>query len=132
MTLHNAEEALFIPHTLPQLAERLPPGLASALPTAGQVHVALAVLTAVPWLVWVLGVRRRDTRPAVAFLLVLQFLMLVNVAWHAAAAVALRGYSPGLATALVLNLPFSIYLLRRARAERWISAAAPRRPASTL
>ncbi|HEX8242934.1 MAG TPA: hypothetical protein VF541_05550, partial [Longimicrobium sp.] len=34
--------------------------------------------------------------------------------------VFLRGYAPGVATALALNLPFSIHLLRRAYRERWI------------
>lgn len=47
--------------------------------------------------------------------------MLVNVVSHVGSAVFLRGYAPGLATALALNLPFSIYLLRRAIAERWVS-----------
>ena len=47
--------------------------------------------------------------------------MLVNVASHVGSAIFLRGYAPGLATALALNLPFSIYLLRRAWHERWIA-----------
>jgi hypothetical protein len=124
MTLHNAEEALFFPRMLPQVVARLPASLAGALPTAEQMHVALAVGTVVPWLVWLLGVRRRETRLGVRLLLLLQFLMLINVGWHAAAAVVLGGYTPGLATALAFNLPFSIYLLRRAMRERWWSASA--------
>jgi len=119
MTLHNAEEALFIPRALPVIAGRLPASLAGALPAAEQMHVALAVVTVVPWLVWLLGVRRRETRLGARLLLLLQCLMLVNVGWHAAAAVVLGGYTPGLATALAFNLPFSIYLLRRAAVERW-------------
>ena len=34
------------------------------------------------------------------------------------------GYAPGLVTALVLNLPFSLYLLRRAIREQWLSRPA--------
>jgi hypothetical protein len=32
-----------------------------------------------------------------------------------------NGYAPGLLTALLINLPFSLYLLRRATRERWVS-----------
>ncbi|MFL5381186.1 MAG: HXXEE domain-containing protein [Longimicrobiaceae bacterium] len=121
MTLHNAEEALFIPRTLPEIATRLPASLAGALPSAQQMHVALAVATVVPWLVWLLG---RESRVGTRLLLLLQCVVLVNVAWHVAAAVMLGGYAPGLATALALNLPFSIYLLRRAVSEQWVTRRA--------
>ena len=118
LTLHNAEEALTIPRALPAVVARVPAGLAAALPTAEQMHVALVVATVVPWLVWLLG---RQSRLGVRLLLLLQCIVLVNVAWHVAAAVALGGYAPGLATALALNLPFSIYLLRRAVRDAWIT-----------
>jgi hypothetical protein len=124
LTEHNTEEALFIPRALPVIAGRLPSSLAAALPTAEQMHVALAVATVVPWLVWLLGTARRETRIGMRLLLLLQCLMLVNAGWHVAAALMLGGYAPGLATALVLNLPFSLYLLRRAVAERWVTRRA--------
>jgi hypothetical protein len=124
LTLHNAEEAAFVPRALAIAAARMPRSL---IPTAEQMYVALAVVTVVPWLVWLLGVRRRETRLGVRLLLLLQCVMLVNVVWHVAAAIVLGGYTPGLATALAFNLPFSIYLLRRAVKERWLSASAPAR-----
>ena len=44
--------------------------------------------------------------------------MLLNVLAHLLSATMLtRGYAPGLATALLVNLPFSLYLFRRARRE---------------
>ena len=50
--------------------------------------------------------------------------MLLNVATHISAAVfVLRGYSPGLVTALALNLPYSLHVLSRAVRERWLSRA---------
>jgi len=36
---------------------------------------------------------------------------------HVPAAVALGGYAPGVATAVLINLPFSIYFLRRSLGE---------------
>ena len=122
LTLHNAEEALFVPTSLRTAADRLPATLAAVLPTPETMYVALAVVTVVPWLVWLLGAARRETRPGTRLLLLFQCVMLVNVGWHVAAAVVLGGYAPGLATALAFNLPFSIYLLRRALKERWLSA----------
>ena len=122
LTLHNAEEALFVPRALGEVAKRLPPAFAGALPTAEQMYVALAVATVIPWLVWLPGAARRETRLGTRLLLLLQCVMLVNAGWHVAAAVVLGGYAPGLATALAFNLPFSIYLLRRALKERWLSA----------
>ncbi|HKP74363.1 MAG TPA: HXXEE domain-containing protein [Longimicrobiaceae bacterium] len=118
LTLHNAEEALTIPGALPAIAARVPAQLAAALPTAEQMRVALVVATVVPWLVWLLG---RRSRLGLRLLLLLQCVVLVNVAWHVAAAVALGSYAPGLVTALALNLPFSIYLLRRALGEGWMT-----------
>jgi hypothetical protein len=59
--------------------------------------------------------------PAWGLLLLLQSVMLVNVVSHVGSALFLRGYAPGLVTALALDLPFSIYILRRAIGDGWIS-----------
>lgn len=122
ITVHNAEEALAMPAALGVLSTRLPAQLASIIPTYSQFLAALAIVTVLPWLIWLLGIARRETRSGIILLLLLvQMVMLVNVASHVAAAVFLRGYAPGVVTALALNLPFSIYLLRRAMREGWIS-----------
>jgi hypothetical protein len=119
LTLHNAEEALFVPRALGEVAARVSPALAGALPTAKQMYVALAVVTIIPWVVWLLGAARRETRIGTRLLLLVQCVILVNAGWHAFTAIVLGGYAPGVATALAFNLPFSIYLLRRAGKERW-------------
>lgn len=121
ITIHNAEEALAMPAALRTLPARLPASLAGMIPSYPQFLAALAVVTVLPWTVWLLGVARRETRPGIVLLPLVQAVMLVNVASHVGSAIFLRGYAPGVATALALNLPFSIYLLRRALSERWIS-----------
>ncbi len=105
---------------LPQLAVRMPPALRGVLPavTYPQFLVALAAVTGVPLAV-ALAADLRRSGPATVFLLFVQAVLLVNVLSHVASAVFLGGYSPGLATALAVNLPFSVHLLRRARRERW-------------
>lgn len=121
VTVHDAEEALAMPAALRTLPARLPASLAGLIPAYPRFLAALALVTALPWVIWLLGVARRETRSGIVLLLLVQTVMLVNVASHAAAAILLRGYAPGVATALALNLPFSLYLLRRALAERWTS-----------
>ncbi|MBV9110459.1 MAG: HXXEE domain-containing protein [Gemmatimonadetes bacterium] len=120
LTVHNAEEALFVPRALRTVLHRVPVQFTNFVPTARQVYVGLLLATVVPWLSWLAGAARRETRAGIAALLLIQCVVLANVAWHVGAAFWLHGYAPGLATALVLNLPFSIWLLQRAWRERWI------------
>jgi hypothetical protein len=52
--------------------------------------------------------------------LLIQAVVLLNVAAHVfSPLIVLHGYGPGLATALAINLSFSVYVLRRAARERW-------------
>jgi len=87
--------------------------------------VALAAATLVPLAV-VAWAQRRAAPPAALWgALLVQAVVLLNVVAHVATAVLLtRGYTPGLATAVVVNLPFSLYLLRRAERERWLGRGA--------
>lgn len=116
LTLHNLEEAVFMPGFLARFADRIP-----ILPTVtyDQFLLALAVVTLAPYAFAASGPLERRSR---AFLLVLgtQMVVLVNVAAHLAAAVWARGYAPGLVTALLVNLPFSAFLFRRALRGAWV------------
>ncbi|MEP6686847.1 MAG: HXXEE domain-containing protein [Gemmatimonadales bacterium] len=127
LAVHNAEEAIFFPRYIPFVLARLPAGwqaLAAPL-TTGQVWGALAVVTLAAFAVAGWAHRRPESRTACWLLLVIQSAVLVNVFWHVAVAVILfRGYAPGLVTALLLNLPFSAYLLQRAVTERWVGRPA--------
>lgn len=122
LAAHNAEEALFFPRYLPLVLARLPAGwqaLAAPL-TTGQVWLALAVVTAAAFAAAWWADRRPASGAAVWLLLLIQAAVLLNAIWHLVIAVVLfGGYAPGLVTALLLNLPFSVYLLARAARERW-------------
>jgi len=84
----------------------------------------LGIVTLVPFAIaW--WATRAQSGVAVWLLLLIQATVLLNVAWHvAAAALLFDGYAPGLVTAVVVNLPFSIYLLGRASREAWVGAPA--------
>lgn len=127
LALHNAEEALLFPRYLPLAVARLPEGLqavAGAI-TLGQVWSALALVTAVSFGIAAWAAARPSSRLALWLVLLVQATVLLNVAWHLAGAIIVfQGYAPGLVTAIGLNLPFSIYLLRRAAAEQWVGTGA--------
>jgi uncharacterized protein with HXXEE motif len=127
LAVHNAEEALFFPRYLPFVLYRLPAGWQAVIAplTTGQVGAALAVVTAVAFIVAWWSYQRPDSAVALWLVLLIQGTVLLNVVWHLAAAVVLfGGYAPGVVTALLINLPFSVYLLRRAARERWLSRRA--------
>jgi uncharacterized protein with HXXEE motif len=123
LAVHNAEEALFFPRYLPLVLSRLPAGWQAVIAplTTGQVWSALAVVTLSAFGVAWWADRSPESTAALWLLLLIQATVLLNAVWHAAAAVVLfGGYAPGVVTALLLNLPFSIYLLHRAAAEHWL------------
>jgi hypothetical protein len=127
LALHNAEEALFFPRYLPFVLSRLPAGWQAVIAplTTGQVWGALAVVTSAAFLAAWWAVRSPGSALALWLVLLIQAAVLLNAVWHAAAAVVLfGGYAPGVVTAVLLNLPFSIYLLHRAATERWIGRGA--------
>jgi hypothetical protein len=127
MAVHNAEEAITFPRYLPLVLERLPEAWRSiAGPiTLGQVWAALAIVTLIPCALAAWAALRPEQAAPVWLLLLIQATLLLNVVWHVVAAIVLfDGYAPGLATALLLNLPFSVYLIRRAAREHWVSRRA--------
>ena len=122
LAVRNAEEAVMFPRYLPLVRERVPdwagPVISSV--TYEQMLIALAIATIVPLGIAIWAVARPRSQVAVWSVLLIQAVVLLNVAAHVASAlVILRGYGPGLATALVVNLPFSLYVVRRATVERW-------------
>lgn len=123
LTLHNLEEALFMPAFIEKRNASVPGGLRELVPpvTYGQFLIALVIITVIPLLVALLWMGRGW---AVYFLVGFQVVMLLNVFAHLMMALLLKGYAPGLVTALVFNLPFSLYLVKRAVAGRWMSVRA--------
>jgi hypothetical protein len=126
-TLHALEEAATIGRSLPGLRQRFSgPGVAVSvpLPAATPFRVGL-ILLAVAAFVIALAARadRPGSRPGY-MLLALQATLLLNVGSHVLWAVVFDGYVPGLVTAVLVNLPFSFYVLSRAWREQWYSRRA--------
>ena len=121
--LHNLEEALFMPRFLPLDPDLIPSALRPLLAelTYAQFLAVLLPVTILPFLIAARGNLHRSGSGGIFLLLGCQAVVLLNVFSHIASALVLGGYVPGLLTALLPNLPFSIYVFRKATRERWIS-----------
>ena len=89
--------------------------------------LAVSIATAVPYLVVLLSNTGREGGgggAGVTLLVCIQAMMLVNVFAHLSLAAMMGGYAPGVVTAVAVELPFSIFMLRRAARERWVSGRA--------
>lgn len=125
ITLHNLEELAGMRAALPAFADKLPAWVAGVLPpgifppTYHQFALMLLVVTVLPYLFVLLG-RGRPRGPATMLLTGVQTVMLINTASHVGAAALLGGYAPGLVTALVFNLPFSLYFIGSGLRQGWL------------
>ena len=118
LALHNLEEGLTMGAYLPRVRETLrqstSPAMLELLPGVEQFHVGLVWATLLPLALTVIATTGRQAAYKPYLVAAIAAVLLVNVfVPHVPAAVALGGYSPGLATAVLVNLPFSIYFLRR-------------------
>jgi hypothetical protein len=105
----------------------LPESFASVAPTLSYtvMLVALAVVSAMAFLVALAAAVWPQSPRALWALLTLEAVVGLNVVAHVlSATLVFHGYGPGLATALLVNAPFAIYCFQRARRERWVSSAA--------
>lgn len=123
LTIHNLEEAVAMPAFIEKRNAAVPGSMREFIPpvTYKQFLIALIIITIIPYLIALLWL---DRKWAIYLLVDFQVVMLINVFAHVMMAMFVRGYAPGLATALIINLPFSLYLLRRAVSEKWISMRA--------
>lgn len=123
ITVHDLEEAIFIPAFIERRNNSIPDSLRGIIQpvTYRQLLIALLIITIIPYL-FAFWAQKREA--GMYPLLCFQVVMLLNVFAHVMTAIMLAGYGPGLITALAINLPFSIYLLRRAMREGWASGKA--------
>ena len=122
LVLHTAEEyltiLLFLSSAWPFPRWLPPPGL---LRNSQHMRVWLVAATVLPLLLtaWTM---LRPVKALLVSVLFLEYILLVNAGWHLFAALVRGGYAPGVITAVLINLPFGIYVLRKALRERWIAA----------
>jgi len=118
VTLHNAEEAIWMPGWAANHLEDVvgrPPG-------ATEIRAALVVLAVAAFVATYLSVRRGPESVWAYLTFGYIIAMLANVfVPHVPAAIVFRGYAPGVVTAVLINLPVMSLLAVRMVRERWVS-----------
>ena len=110
LMIHNIEEAPFMENWSKRLPLRMPLTI-----TTRQFVIAVTFLTLAGFAVTYLGVEYLANRTGYLIVLGIQVIMLFNAFIpHIGTTLRFRMYSPGVITAILITLPFSFYLLRRA------------------
>ena len=126
-TVHNAEEAVAFVRMRGEVESILARPLAALdmrlfLPGLLQ---ALVILSALAFILAAVVVFRPHATATLWLLLALEAAIAINAASHVATALVLfHGYGPGLITAVLVNAPFAVYVLRRAKREAWVTPRA--------
>lgn len=108
--LHNLEEAPFMEGWSKRLSLHIHP-----IVTTRQFAIAVTLLTLAGFMITYYGVEYLHHSTGYLFVLAIQAILLFNAFIpHLGFVIRFRMYSPGVITAVVITIPFSIYLFRRA------------------
>ena len=116
-TLHNLEEAPFMESWSKRLSLKIHPTVSTR-----QFVIAVTFLTLTGFAVTYFGLEYLANQTGYLMIIGIQAILLFNAfVPHIASMIRFRMYSPGVVTALLITLPFSIYLFRRALIENMLS-----------
>ena len=117
LTIHNIEEAPF----METWSQRLPMKLPLTI-TTRQFAIAVTFITIAGFIITYLGVEYLANQTGYWLVLGMQAILLFNAfVPHIATTIRFRMYSPGVITAVLILLPFSFYLFRRAFEENFLT-----------
>jgi hypothetical protein len=124
VVVHNAEEAVAFTRLWAEVREHVEAFAGIGLTTTPEpIYLPLLVATLLPVAIIAWAVRQPDRPVQLWFALLIQMVIFLNALSHVATAlVVFHGYAPGLLSAVLLNLPYSIFVYRKARQEQWVSA----------
>ena len=110
LTIHNLEEAPFMESWYKRLPMKIPLTI-----TSRQFVIAVAFITLAGFVLTYVGVEYLGNQTGYLLVLGIQAILLFNAfVPHIATTIRFRVYSPGVVTAILIMLPFSFYLFRRA------------------
>lgn len=121
LSIHNFEEALTMPEWMSEhlsLLRATIPYFTHLQFSTTQLYISLFLLTLIPLLVTVACLHGELTPKKISILLILQSIIFWNTLMpHISGLVVLRMYNPGTITAVLFNVPFSVYLHRKVEKE---------------
>jgi Protein of unknown function with HXXEE motif len=113
LSIHNLEEAPFMENWYRRLPVKIPLTV-----TTRQFVIAVTVITLAGYALTYIGVEYLANQTGYLLVVGMQAILLFNAfVPHIATTIRFRMYSPGVITAILIMLPFSFYLFRRAFAE---------------
>ena len=116
-TLHNLEEAPFMENWSKRLPWKIHPTVSTR-----QFVIAVTFITLAGFLLTYFGVEYLANQTGYLIVLGIQIILFFNAfVPHIASTILFRMYSPGVITAVLITLPFSGYLFRRAINENIIT-----------
>lgn len=114
---HNMEEAPFMENWSKHVPLKIHPTV-----TTRQFVIAVTFLTVAGFLLTYFGVEYLNNSTGYLLVLGIQMILLFNAFIpHIGTTIRFRMYSPGVITAIVITLPFSFYLFRRALTENMLN-----------
>jgi hypothetical protein len=117
LTIHNLEEAPLMESWYKRLPMKLPLTI-----TTRQFAIAVTFITIVGFIITYLGVEYLANQTGYLLVLAMQAILAFNAfVPHIATTIRFRMYSPGVITAVLIMLPFSFYLFRRAFEENLLT-----------
>ena len=117
LTIHNIEEAPFMENWYKRLPIKIPLTI-----TTRQFVIAVTFITVAGFVVTYFGVEYLANQTGYLLVLGIQTILLFNAfVPHIVTTIRFRMYSPGVITAILIMLPFSFYLFRRAFEENMIN-----------
>ncbi len=118
--VHDLEEYLAQPGWLAASGATIPEWVRGRIPSLEAYAWAFALLFVLHLAAALLAGRRAPPRWAVWIFVLLVMGRLTNGIPHGAQALLLQGYVPGLASAILVILPFTVLLTRGAQRQGWI------------
>jgi hypothetical protein len=115
--VHNLEEAPFMENWSKRLPQKIHPVVSTR-----QFAIAVTFLTLGGFLLSYAGIKWLAAPTGYLLILGLQMILFFNAFIpHVATTIRFRVYSPGVVTALLVTVPFSLYLFRRALNEQYLN-----------
>ena len=125
--IHNLEELLSVSNWLKENINTIPSFLNSKI--AIVIHykfnifivIALSLATLLPFIICIWANKTNNQQLTIFLLLTIAWVMMLNAFQHIFNTLIMNEYTPGLITALLINLPFSIYFIHRLKMEKVIT-----------
>lgn len=124
LLMHNAEEALTMPQWISVHLDMLRvnyPIFELVHFSAPQLYLSLALITVIPLIISFRCISGELTKRSIMTLMILQSIIFWNaIIPHALGSFLLNMYNPGVVTAVVCNIPFSIHLASQLLKEKLV------------